>query len=157
MFESLIKREKLEFRPSILEFFLDRHRSLPHRTRALSRCCMSSAVFGVRSIQSWTLVAKWSARALHQDHQRDGQERHEHHQLEIVDERDGLGLRGHYLGEGGASAQGGEIELVRIVAHYLPVRRDMLDECGLRRGGITHQEITNHRTTDLRSAIAHQV
>jgi hypothetical protein len=39
--------------------------------------------------------------------------------LKFVDERDGLGLRGHYLGEGGASAQGGEIELKRIVAHYL--------------------------------------
>ena len=77
------------------------------------------------------MVAKWSARALYQDHQRDGQEGHEHHQLEIVDERDGLGLRGHYLGKGGASAQGGEIELKRIVAHYLPVGRDMLDECGL--------------------------
>jgi DDE domain len=84
------------------------------------------------------LVAKWSARALHQDHQRDGLEGHEHHQLGIVDERDGLSLRGHYLGEGGASAQGGEIELKRIVAHYLPVGRDMLDECGLRRRKISY-------------------
>ena len=48
---------------------------------------------------------------LHQDHQWDRQESHEHHQLETVDEGDGFRLRGHCLRERGASAQADDIEL----------------------------------------------
>jgi hypothetical protein len=58
---------------------------------------------------------------LHQDHQRDRQQRYKHHQLEIIDERYGFRLRRHCLGEDGASANGGKTELV---AHHLPIRRN---------------------------------
>jgi hypothetical protein len=75
---------------------------------------------------------------LHQNYQRDRQKRHEHHQLEIVDECNGLRLRAHYLIERRTAAKGGEIELVRIVTHDLPVGRDLLDKCALRRGRMTY-------------------
>jgi hypothetical protein len=51
---------------------------------------------------------------LHECYQWNRQERHEHHQLEIVDEGYGFRLHGHHLGQGGGSAEGDKIELVSV-------------------------------------------
>jgi hypothetical protein len=86
----------------------------------------------VRSIRNGALVAELPAQTLRRDHQWDRQERHEHHQLETVDEGDRFRLRGPCLREHGVSAQGDDIELVSVVARHLPVGRDVLDERRLR-------------------------
>ena len=78
---------------------------------------------------------------LHQHHQWDRQERHNHHQFETVDEGDGFGLHGYHLRERGASAERREVKLMRVVAYDLTIGRGMFHERGLRDGCVAHQEI----------------